>query len=76
VTVIEATQAVALPDEEPQKKRVCAYCRVSTEDDAQLSSYELQVQYYQEYINSHPDWVLVDIYADADMSYGRIPKIP
>lgn len=68
VTVIEATQAVVLPDEEPQKKKVCAYCRVSTDDDAQLSSYELQVRYYQEYINSHPDWTLIDIFADEGVS--------
>ena len=68
VTVIEATKDVVQPDEEPAKKRVCAYCRVSTDDDAQLSSYELQVQYYQEYINSHPDWELIEIYADEGIS--------
>jgi DNA invertase Pin-like site-specific DNA recombinase len=68
VTVIEATKAVLQPDEEPAKKRVCAYCRVSTDDDAQLSSYELQVQYYQEYINAHPDWELTEIYADEGIS--------
>lgn len=68
VTVIEATQTVVAPDEEPPKKKVCAYCRVSTDEDAQLSSYELQVQYYQEYINSHPDWELVDVYADEGIT--------
>lgn len=69
VTVIEATQTVVVPNEESPKKKVCAYCRVSTDEDAQLSSYELQVQYYQEYINSHPDWELVDVYADEYASY-------
>lgn len=68
VTIIEATQEVLPPDIEMPKRKVCAYCRVSTDDDAQLSSYELQVQYYQEYIRSHPDWVLVDIYADEGIT--------
>lgn len=31
--------------------RVCAYCRVSTDEESQQSSYELQVQHYTEYIN-------------------------
>lgn len=36
---------------QPQKKlRVCAYCRVSTDEDTQASSYELQVQNYTKMI--------------------------
>lgn len=31
---------------EKKKLRVCAYCRVSTDEDTQASSYELQVQNY------------------------------
>lgn len=34
------------------KKRVCAYCRVSTDTEEQLSSYEAQVGYYEEYIKN------------------------
>ena len=32
---------------EKKKLRVCAYCRVSTDEDTQASSYELQVQNYK-----------------------------
>ena len=35
---------------EPQKKRMAAYCRVSTDQLEQLSSYEAQVAYYTTYI--------------------------
>ncbi len=37
-------------------KRVAAYCRVSTDEDEQLNSYETQCKYYDEYIASHKDW--------------------
>ena len=45
------------------KKRVCAYCRVSTDTDEQLSSYEAQVTYYKEYIKKRSAWELAGIYA-------------
>ena len=44
--------------------RVAAYVRVSTDNDEQLTSYELQKNYYTDYISSHPGWVLAGIYAD------------
>jgi hypothetical protein len=37
------------------KKRVCAYCRVSTDTEEQLSSYEAQVSYYEDYIKKRAD---------------------
>ena len=49
-------------------KRVCAYCRVSTGDVNQTSSYELQKNHYEDMINEHPGWELVDIYADEGIS--------
>ncbi|MHB1151380.1 MAG: recombinase family protein [Eubacteriales bacterium] len=50
------------------KKRVCAYCRVSTLNDEQFGSFELQCSYYTEYINNNPEWQLVEIYADHGIS--------
>ncbi len=50
------------------KKRVCAYCRVSTDNVAQESSFESQVNYYTNYINSKSNWTMVDIYADEGIS--------
>lgn len=49
-------------------KRVCAYCRVSTGDVNQTSSYELQKNHYEDMIKEHPGWELVDIYADEGIS--------
>ena len=42
-----------------KKLRVAAYCRVSTDMDAQLESLEAQKSYYENYIGSRADWVLV-----------------
>lgn len=46
------------------KKRVAAYCRVSTLRDEQNESFETQKRYYEEMIGAHPDWDLVKIYSD------------
>lgn len=54
--------------EENTEKKVCAYCRVSTDDPRQTSSYELQKNHYEEFIREHPGWVLVDIYADEGIT--------
>ena len=40
-------------DKEQRKLRVCAYCRVSTEEDNQASSYEPQVQNYTKMIQKY-----------------------
>ena len=48
--------------------RVAAYCRVSTMNEAQASSYELQRNYYEDYIRKQENWILVDIYADEGIS--------
>ena len=36
--------------------RVCAYCRVSTDNEEQLNSYKSQLKYYDEKINSNSEW--------------------
>lgn len=48
--------------------RVCAYCRVSTDNDEQLSSFELQQQHYKQLVGNHPNWDLKRIYADEGIS--------
>ena len=53
---------------EKAKKRVAAYARVSTEQDEQLHSLQVQRDYYEEYIKSNPDWELVNIYYDEGIS--------
>ena len=54
--------------EDTAQKRVCAYCRVSTDDAKQTSSYELQKNHYEEMIKEHAGWSLVDLYADEGIS--------
>ena len=50
------------------KCKVGAYARVSTYHEEQQSSYEAQVDYYTNYIKSHPDWEFVGIYADSGIT--------
>ncbi len=48
--------------------RVAAYCRVSTKQEEQLNSYEVQKSHYEERIRSEPKWTLVGIFADKGIS--------
>jgi DNA invertase Pin-like site-specific DNA recombinase len=48
--------------------RVCAYCRVSTPNEAQTSSYELQCNYYLDYIQKQGNWIFSGIYADEGIT--------
>lgn len=49
-------------------QRAAVYARVSTDDTAQTSSFELQKTYYEEFIRQHEKWELVKIYADEGIS--------
>ena len=50
------------------KLRVAAYCRVSTDYEEQASSYQTQIQHYEEVINRKPNWILAGIFADDGIS--------
>lgn len=50
------------------KLRVCAYCRVSTNDLDQQNSYEFQVAEYTKRIKDNPDYEFAGIYADEGIS--------
>jgi site-specific DNA recombinase len=52
----------------PQKKRVAAYARVSSDKDAMLHSLSAQVSYYSDYIQKHRDWQYVGVYADKALT--------
>lgn len=64
-----------MPKIPPAKKRVAAYCRVSTLRNEQDESFETQQKYYEELIQSHPDWELVKVYADRH-SATRVKNRP
>lgn len=55
-------------------KRVCAYARVSTDSEEQLTSYSSQIKHYSEYIKSNPEWKFVGVYADEGISGTQIKK--
>ena len=76
ITFIPAMRTVGTqkPAETKQKVRVAAYCRVSTEYEEQESSYETQVEHYTSYINSNPEWEMVEVYADNGISGTRTAK--
>lgn len=58
------------------KLRVAAYCRVSTLEDAQAGSFELQIQHFQQMIASNDCWEDVGIYADEGKSGTNMKKRP
>lgn len=54
--------------------RVAAYCRVSTDSEEQLNSYEAQKTYYTQKIQDSPDWEMAGIYADEGISGTSLKK--
>lgn len=48
--------------------RVAAYCRVSTKQEEQLNSYEVQKKHYEERIIAEPKWTLIGIFADKGIT--------
>lgn len=57
-------------------KRVAAYARVSTLTEAQEESYETQVHYYTDLIQSTEGWALAGIYADQGITGTSAAKRP
>ena len=55
-------------------RTVAIYARVSTEHEAQLSALENQVQYYDDILKKHPDWILYDRYIDEGITGTSIKK--
>lgn len=68
VTVIPIDPQLAQRDIRKKHLRVAPYCRVSTDKEEQLSSYEAQIEYYTDKINSNPDWTMVRLYADEGIT--------
>ena len=56
--------------------RVAAYCRVSTDQEEQESSYEAQIGYYTEKINSNSEWQMAGIFADEGITGTQAKKRP
>ena len=75
VTVIPAKPRQELQGlEATAKLRVCAYARVSTDNEEQLSSYQAQVEHYSAYIKNNPAWEFGGIFADEGISGTNTKK--
>ncbi|MXO77330.1 recombinase family protein [Paenibacillus sp. OT2-17] len=59
--IVEGIQSI-------QKKKVAAYCRVSTDSEEQKESYTNQVNHYTKYIQNNLEWEMADIYADEGIT--------
>lgn len=55
---------------------VAAYCRVSTDQEEQESSYEAQISYYTEKIGKNNDWQMAGIFADEGITGTQAKKRP
>lgn len=56
------------------RKRVAAYCRVSTDHEDQANSFESQQRYFRQYIERNPDWELYEVFADEGISGTNTKK--
>lgn len=59
-----------------RRLKVAAYCRVSTGQEEQESSYEAQISYYTEKINGNSEWQMAGIFADEGITGTQAKKRP
>ena len=77
-----APNVIVIPSnrEQPQavrrQLRVAAYCRVSTDEEEQLSSYEAQQAYYTDKIMSNREWTMAGLVADRGLTGTSARKRP
>jgi len=57
-------------------RRIVFYGRVSTEHEAQLSALENQMQWYDDQLRYHPNWMLVERYIDEGITGTQAKKRP
>ena len=58
-----------------RRKKVAAYCRVSSGKDAMLHSLSSQISYYNELIQKEKDWEFVGVYADEAITGTKESRI-
>lgn len=56
--------------------KVAAYCRVSTDQEEQESSYEAQISYYTDKIGKNSEWQMAGIFADEGITGTQAKKRP
>jgi len=68
VIIIPAKPELAQEAAVKRQLRVAAYCRVSTKEEEQASSYEAQCEYYTDKIMSNKEWTMAGIFADEGIT--------
>ena len=76
VITIPAKPEVASRQAVQRQLRVAAYCRVSTDDEEQLTSYEAQQNYYTDKIMTNREWTMAGIFADEGITGTSARKRP
>ena len=76
VNTIPAKPEVARRQAVQRQLRVAAYCRVSTDDEEQLTSYEAQQNYYTDKIMTNREWTMAGIFADEGITGTSARKRP
>ncbi len=76
VEVIAPTSKTMCLKETKEKKMIkaCAYCRVSTDNEDQKTSYDSQRIHYKNMIEENPDYEFVGIYADEGITGTQTKK--
>ena len=65
---MQITEITPVKQQSDKLIRLAAYCRVSSDSEDQLHSFAAQIRYYSEYEKRHPEYTLVDIYADEGLT--------
>ena len=68
VVIIPAEEVLKKTGESHRKLRVAAYCRVSTDEEKQLGSFENQIEFFTRLINENSKYELVRVYHDEGIS--------
>jgi len=74
ITIIPADPQFTEKDIRKKHLRVAPYCRVSTDNEEQLNSYNAQIAYYTEKIAATPEWTMVRLYADEGITGTSMKK--
>lgn len=74
VVVIPPPAKTYTGEQTNRKLRVAAYCRVSTQEEEQENSFDIQVHHFEQRIKSNPAWEFVDIYKDKGISGTSVQK--
>lgn len=69
-------RTIETPVLELKRLRVCAYCRVSSDQAEQQESFSAQVEHYTNHIKNNPAWNFDGIYADNAISGKNAAKRP